>query len=52
MSDRVFVDTNILLRHLLRDDPVLSPPPTEFMTRVASGQYMAVLSATVLFETI
>ena len=52
MRDRVFVDTNILLRHLLTDDPVLSPPATEFMNRVASGQYLAVLSATVLFETI
>lgn len=52
MTERRFVDTNVVLRHLLDDNAVQSPAATRFFNAVAVGDYIAVMSDTVLFETI
>lgn len=36
-----FLDTNILLRHLLQDDPQQSPRATAFLLRVENGEVEA-----------
>lgn len=48
----VFLDTNILLRHLLEDDPRQSPKATEFLARIERGELEARLTDTVIFEAV
>ena len=52
MSERVLVDANILLRHLLGDNALHSPAATRFIAEIAVGSYVAIMSDTVVFETI
>ncbi|MBI3744878.1 MAG: PIN domain-containing protein [Chloroflexi bacterium] len=52
MRPTVFIDTSILLRHFLNDDPVRSPKATVFLKRIEEGQVVATLSDTVVFETV
>jgi len=47
-----FLDTNILLRHLRQDDPVLSPKASAILERIEQGELRARLSDTVIFETV
>lgn len=47
-----FLDTNILLRHLLRDDPVLSAKATAILERIERGEIQACTSDIVVFETV
>lgn len=49
---RAFLDTNILLRHFLQDDPDQSPRATAFLTRVELGEETVYLADTVIFETV
>ena len=49
---RVFLDTNVLLRHLLADVPDQSPRATAFLMRVEKGEIEAQLADTVVFETV
>ena len=47
-----FVDTNIILRHLLGDHPDQSPRATAFFTRVERGDFRIQTSDMVVFEAI
>ena len=47
-----FLDTNILLRHLRQDHPVLSPKATAIMSRIEAGQLEVRTADTVIFETV
>jgi predicted nucleic acid-binding protein len=47
-----FLDTNILLRHLLQDHPQQSPRATAYLQRIEAGQVQARISDTVVFETV
>ena len=47
-----FLDTNILLRHLRQDDPVLSPKATLILERIERGELSARTSDIVIFETV
>ena len=47
-----FLDTNILLRHLRQDDPVLSPKATLILQRIEAGALTVRTSDTVVFETV
>lgn len=47
-----FLDTNILLRHLRQDDPVLSPKATAILERIESGEFSVRTSDIVIFETV
>jgi len=47
-----FLDTNILLRHLLGDHPEQSPRATEYFRRIESGEIKVRTSDTVIFEAV
>ena len=47
-----FLDTNILLRHLLGDHPEQSPRATAYFRRIEDGELKARISDTVVFETV
>jgi predicted nucleic acid-binding protein len=47
-----FLDTNIFLRHLRQDDPVLSPKATAILRRIEQGDLRVHTSETVVFETV
>jgi predicted nucleic acid-binding protein len=47
-----FLDTNILLRHLLQDDPDQSPRATRYLGRVEAGEVTVRTADTVVFETV
>jgi predicted nucleic acid-binding protein len=47
-----FLDTNILLRHLLGDDPEQSPRATAYLQRIEQGQLRVRTADTVIFETV
>src|SRR5262245_26686825 len=44
------LDTNVLLRHLVDDDPEQSPRATRYMSRVRDGELRVVVPVTVFFE--
>ena len=48
----VFVDTNVLLRHLLQDHEDHSPRASKLISDIANGKLTAYISETVVFETI
>jgi predicted nucleic acid-binding protein len=47
-----FLDTNVLLRHLLSDHAVLSPKATAIIRRVEDGGLQVRTSDIVIFETV
>ena len=47
-----FLDTNILLRHLLADHPQQSPQATAYLSRVERGELQVRVSELVIFETV
>lgn len=49
---QVFLDTNILLRHLCGDHPELSVKATAILRRVEQGLLRAYIADTVIFETV
>jgi predicted nucleic acid-binding protein len=48
----VLLDTNVLLRHFVNDDPVQSPRASEFLRKVERGEIRARLTDIVIFETV
>lgn len=50
--DLPFLDTNIFLRHLRQDDPVLSSKATAIFNRIEQGELQVRTSDTVIFETV
>lgn len=51
-DDRMFLDTNVVLRFLLGDHPDHSPRAREFFASLARGEIRVVLTETVVFETV
>ena len=47
-----FLDTNVLLRHLLQDQPTQSPRATRYLAAIEAGEEKARLADTVLFEAV
>lgn len=47
-----FLDSNILLRHLLADHPDHSPRATAYLERVERGEVQVQVSDTVIFEAV
>ena len=47
-----FLDTNILLRHLLQDDPEQSLKASAFLKRIEEGSVKVRTADTVIFETV
>ena len=52
MIDLPFLDTNVVLRHLLGDDPDHSPRATAYLGRVERGEVRVRTADTVVFETV
>jgi predicted nucleic acid-binding protein len=50
--NEAFLDTNILLRHLRADDPVLSPKATAIIQAIEEGKLRARTSDLVVFEAV
>lgn len=48
----LFLDTNVILRHLLGDHPDHSPRATAFLERVENGEIEVHTADTVVFETV
>jgi predicted nucleic acid-binding protein len=47
-----FLDTNILLRHLRQDDPILSAKASAIISRIEEGELTVRTADTVIFETV
>jgi len=47
-----FLDTNVLLRHLLQDHPQQSPRSTAYLARIEHGEIKVRTADTVVFETV
>jgi predicted nucleic acid-binding protein len=47
-----FLDTNILLRHLLQDHPQQSPHATAYLERIEQGEIQVRTADTVIFEIV
>jgi len=47
-----FLDTNILLRHLLQDHPAQSASATRYLAAIEAGQEKVRIADTVIFETV
>ena len=48
----VFLDTNLLLRHLTQDHPEYSPKATAYLSRIERREVEARISEIVIFETV
>ncbi len=47
-----FLDTNVILRHLLQDDPRQSHRSTDYLRRIEAGEIAVRTADTVIFETV
>lgn len=47
-----FLDTNIILRHVLADDPEQSPRATALLSKIEQGELQVQTADTVVFETV
>ena len=47
-----FLDTNVLLRHLLQDEAEQSPRSTALLAKIESGEISVRIADTVVFETV
>jgi uncharacterized protein len=47
-----FLDTNVILRHLLADHPQQSPRATVYLARVERGEVQVYIADTVIFEAV
>ncbi len=48
----MFLDTNIVLRHLLGDHPDHSPRATAFLQRIEEGEIQVRIADTIVFEVV
>jgi len=48
----IFLDSNILLRHLLQDEPHQSQKAASFLFRIEKGEIRVRISELVIFETV
>jgi predicted nucleic acid-binding protein len=49
---QAFLDTNVVLRHLRQDHPVLSPRGSAILARIRAGELVVSVSDTVVFEIV
>jgi uncharacterized protein len=47
-----FLDTNVILRHVLSDNPDQSPKATDFFRQIATGNRSVQISALAVFESV
>jgi predicted nucleic acid-binding protein len=47
-----FLDTNVILRHLLGDDAIQSPAATAYLARIELGEIQVQTADTVIFEAV
>ena len=47
-----FLDSNVILRHLLADHPIQSPKATNFLSKIENGEISVHISDTVVFEIV
>ena len=52
MAALPFLDTNVLLRHFLQDDPQQSSLSTAYLRRIEGGEAKVRIADTVVFETV
>lgn len=52
MPATVFLDTNVLLRHLLQDHPEQSPRATALVGRIENGEVRVRVADTIVFEVV
>lgn len=52
MAALPFLNTNIVLRHLIQDSPTLSPRATALIRRIEAGDLAVRTTDTVVFETV
>ena len=52
MATPVFLDTNIIVLHILSNDPIQSPLATAYFQRIEQGEIEARLTDTVILETV
>lgn len=52
MTQLVIVDTNVILRYLRQDNPVLSPKAKELFEQAQKGKFLVYLDETVVVETV
>jgi predicted nucleic acid-binding protein len=48
----VFLDTNVLLRHVLQDHDDMSPRARAYLERIENGEIEVLTADTVIFETV
>ena len=48
----LFLDTHILLRHLLQDHPNQSPRSTKYLARIERGEIKVRITDTIIFEVV
>ena len=51
VESAAFLDTNVLLRYILNDDPTQSPAATRLFQGIEAGSTTVQLSDTIIFET-
>lgn len=51
-SGLLFLDTNVILRHVLSDNPDQSPRATEYFREIAKGDRSVQISDLVVFESV
>jgi predicted nucleic acid-binding protein len=51
-QDLPYLDTNVIIRHLTRDNPAQSPRAAEIFARIERGELRVLLVETVIFETV
>jgi uncharacterized protein len=47
-----FLDTDVILRHVLSDNPDQSPKATEYLRQIAAGNRSVLISDLVVFESV
>src|SRR4051812_31833944 len=52
MAALPFLDTNVLVRHILGDEPMHSPLASAYIERIVRGDFAVRTADTVIFETI
>ena len=52
MALPLFLDTNVIARHVFGDNPIQSPKATAFFQRIEQGEVEARITDTVILETI
>ena len=52
MAGLLFLDTNVLVRHITQDDPLNTPKASAFLAEVQRGEVEVSIADTVVFEAV